>query len=69
MKYILLIFFFKDQLDHLDNNMTKKLDDKHSKKGGGAAVVHPAVSKDSTVIKSTNIKENRTSKIFLTIKI
>ncbi len=41
--------------------MSKKLDNKNSKKLG--ASVNLPIPKDSTVIKSANIKENRTSKI------
>lgn len=46
--------------------MTKKIDDKSSKKGGISA--NQPGPKDSTTIKSINNKENRTSKIFLLLK-
>ncbi len=49
-------------MDHPDDNMMKKSDDKNSKKGG---TINLTIPKDPTRIRSSNIKENRPGKIDL----
>lgn len=61
-----MFLFSKNPIEQLSDNLTKTLDDKNPKKT--AASLHPTLSRDSTVIKSASIKENRTSKIFHCLK-